>query len=163
MNSKIPLLLHLSITLPHRKPVSELSCAFFQSQTGVQYWRKGRNRLQREWTCSVGLKRCTSPRLHFPPSSASSENAASSWLWTDSKKDPRRMKVYRLQWLTLHSSIWPERDELPLHCSVTEGSSEIKDKGIKATSSKTLPSLFEWNKQLVLSTATPRTAGWWQK
>lgn len=136
---------------------------FFQSQTGVQYCRKRRNRLQREWACSAGLKHCTSSPLHFPPSSASSENAASFWLCIVSYKNPRRMNVYRLHWLPFHSSNWPDWDELPLHCSATEGSSEIKENGIKATSTKTLPCLFEWNKQLVVNTTTPRTAGCWQK
>lgn len=77
---------------------------FFKVREVCNIGERGEIRLQREWTCSVGLKHCTSSPLHFPPSSASSENAASFWLCTVSKKDPRRKKVYRLQWLIFHSS-----------------------------------------------------------
>lgn len=104
--------------------VSQSLCPFLEARQ-VCSLQEGGNRLLVEWTCSVVLKHHVPSPLPFPPSSARSEDTDLFWLCTASKKDHRRIRVYRSRWLTLHSSIWTEQDEPPLHCSVTESSAEI--------------------------------------
>lgn len=101
------------------------ACACFEGQSRVLFWRR-RKLVSRRMNLLCCHKILHS--LFLPPSSASSEDATTLWLFSRaSKKDPRRMSTYRSWCLAFHSSVWTEQDEPSLHCSIAESSSEKKN------------------------------------